>query len=210
MKKFAVLIVMTLLLPLQACAQEQGVKWEEGTHYKVLDEEATDKPTITEYFSFWCPHCYNFEPIVAQIKEKMSDKTAFNKVHVNFMRVPGGPAVQDDATKAMMIARALKQDEKLNAAIFNYIHEQRASVTGMKDLRNIFVVNGVEAAEFDKLASSFGVNSMVKKNQKMVDEYRRHLSGVPSFVINGQYMPTFTREMTPDDMVDLIVWLSEQ
>ena len=210
MKKFAALIVMALLLPLQACAQEQGVKWEEGTHYKVLDEEATDKPTITEFFSFWCPHCYNFEPIVAQIKQKMGDKTKFNKVHVDFMRVPGGPAVQEDATKAMMIGRALKRDDELNAAIFNYIHKQRASITGMKDLRNIFVVNDVEAAEFDKLASSFGVNSMVKKNQKMIEDYRDHLSGVPTFIVNGKYMPVFTREMSQDDMVNLIVWLSEQ
>ncbi|GGW80311.1 thiol:disulfide interchange protein DsbA/DsbL [Alteromonas halophila] len=210
MKKFAVLLIMALLLPLQACAQEQGAKWEKGTHYKVLDEDATDKPTITEYFSFWCPHCYNFEPIVAQIKNNMGDNTRFNKVHVNFMRVGGGQAVQDDATKAMMIGRALKQSEKLNAAIFNYIHEQRASVTGMKDLRSIFAVNGVDTAEFDKLASSFGVNSMVKKNQKMIDDYRSHLNGVPTFIINGKYMPVFTREMTQDDMVNLIVWLSNQ
>lgn len=210
MKKFAVLIVMALLLPLQACAQEQGAKWEEGTHYKVLDEEATGTPTITEFFSFWCPHCYNFEPIVAQIKQTMSDKTKFNKVHVDFMQVPGGQAVQEDATKAMMIGRALKRDAELNAAIFNYIHKQRASITGIKDLRNIYVVNDVEAAEFDKLASSFGVNSMVKKNQKMVSDYRKHLSGVPTFIVNGKYMPVFTREMTKDDMVNLIVWLSEQ
>lgn len=210
MKKFAVLIVMALLFPLQACAQEQGAKWEEGTHYKVLDEEATDSPTITEFFSFWCPHCFNFEPIVAQIKQNMSDKTTFNKVHVNFMQVPGGKAVQDDATKAMMIGRALKRNDELNTAIFNYIHKQRASITGMQDLRNIYAVNDVEAAEFDKLASSFGVNSMVKKNQKMVSDYRKHLSGVPTFIVNGKYMPVFTREMTQDDMVNLIVWLSAQ
>ena len=68
MKKFAVMFVMAMLLPLTACAQEPASKWKEGTHYKVLDKEATDKPVITEYFSFWCPHCFKFEPIVAQIK----------------------------------------------------------------------------------------------------------------------------------------------
>tara|TARA_X000001036_G_scaffold399609_1_gene403401 strand:+ start:227 stop:433 length:207 start_codon:yes stop_codon:yes gene_type:complete len=52
MKKFAVMFVMAMLLPLTACAQEPASKWKEGTHYKVLDKEATDKPVITEYFSF--------------------------------------------------------------------------------------------------------------------------------------------------------------
>lgn len=41
MKKFAVLFVMAMLLPLTACAQEGTAKWKEGTHYTVLDEEAT-------------------------------------------------------------------------------------------------------------------------------------------------------------------------
>jgi thiol:disulfide interchange protein DsbA len=209
MKKFAVMFVMAMLLPLTACAQEAGSKWKEGTHYKVLDREATDKPVITEYFSFWCPHCFQFEPIVAQIKAKKSEGTKFNKVHVNFMRFTG-PDVQDDATKAMLIARAMKQEEAMNGAIFNYIHKQRASITGLKDLRNIFVVNGVDGAEFDKMAKSFGVNSMLRKNQQQIDDYREYLTGVPSFVINGKYQPTFTADMTFDDIADLIVWLSEQ
>lgn len=210
MKKFALLMVLGLLLPLQACAQDKNAKWEEGTHYTVLDEEKSEKPVITEFFSFWCPHCYNFESVVAQIKQKMGDNTKFEKVHVDFMRVGGGDAVQQDATKAMMIARALKQEDKLNAAIFNYIHKQRASITNMKDIRNIFVVNGVDPAEFDKLASSFGVNSMFKKNQATVDAYRRYVSGVPNFIVNGKYQAKFTSDMTMDDIADLIVWLSTQ
>lgn len=121
-----------------------------------------------------------------------------------------GPEVQNDATKAMLIARAMKQEDALNGAIFNYIHKQRASITGLKDLRNIFVVNGVDGEEFDKMAKSFGVNSMLRKNQQLIDDYREHLSGVPNFIINGKYQPTFTADMTFDDIADLIVWLSEQ
>ncbi len=209
MKKFAVMFVMAMLLPLAACAESTTSKWKEGTHYEVISEEATDKPVITEFFSFWCPHCFQFEPIVAQIKQKKSDNTKFNKVHVNFMRFTG-PDVQDAATKAMLVARAMKQEEAMNAAVFNYIHKQRASITNLKDLRNIFVVNGADGAEFDKLVNSFGVNSMFRKNQQQIDAYREHLTGVPSFIINGKYQPTFTADMSFDDIADLIVWLSEQ
>ncbi|RDV28028.1 thiol:disulfide interchange protein DsbA/DsbL [Alteromonas aestuariivivens] len=207
MKKIAVLLFTALLLPLQACAAEG--KWVEGKHYEVLDEPATASPEIIEFFSFWCPHCYRFEPLVKQIKQKISKDTQFNKVHVNFMRFTSAD-IQDDATRAMMIGRAISQEEAMNGAIFNYIHQQRASITGMKDLRNIFLVNGVDAAEFDKLESSFGVNSMLKKNNKVVEQYRDHLTGVPTFIINGRFRPTPTSDMTVDDIIDLIVWLSEQ
>ncbi|WP_018982850.1 thiol:disulfide interchange protein DsbA/DsbL [Salinimonas chungwhensis] len=208
MKKIALFFVMAILLPLQACAAEDA-KWEEGKHYRVLDEPATDEPEILEFFSFWCPHCYNFEPLVKDIKSKVSDNTDFKKIHVNFMGF-ADKSVQDDATRAMMIGRAVKQPDEMNAAIFDYIHKQRASVTGIKDLRNIFVVNGVDNAEFDKLANSFGVNNMMKRNNKELENYREYVRGVPNFIVNGRYQAQFTSDMSEDDIVDLIVWLSEQ
>ena len=83
MKKFALFLLTALLLPLQACADD--VKWEEGKHYEVLDQPATSKPTVYEFASFWCGHCYRFEPVVAQIKEALPENVKFTKIHVNFM-----------------------------------------------------------------------------------------------------------------------------
>ncbi|MFQ3220081.1 MAG: thiol:disulfide interchange protein DsbA [Paraglaciecola sp.] len=206
MKKIVLALFMTLLLPLQACAQEQ---WTEGEHYLVISDEATETPQINEYFSFWCPHCFNFEPLVAKIKSKIGQDVAFQKVHVNFMGFTS-TEVQDDATRAMMVARALKKDDAMNQAIFKYIHVQKSPVTSIKDLKNIFIVNGVEAAEFDKLVSSFGVNSMLQKNNQLITKYRKHLSGVPNFIVNGKFQAKFTRDMTNDDIVNLIVWLTKR
>ena len=158
MKKILLLLSLTLLLPLQASAQE---KWREDTHYKVISEQATEKKEVLEFFSFWCPHCFNFDPLVKNIKSKLADDVEFKKVHVNFMGFTSA-AIQDDATKAMMVARELDKSEELNQAIFKYIHVSRSAITGMKDLKNIFVVNGVEPEDFDKMMSSFGVNSRLK------------------------------------------------
>lgn len=206
MKKILLLLSLALLLPLQACAQE---KWSEGTHYNVIADKATEKKEVLEFFSFWCPHCFNFEPIVKNMKTKLADDVEFKKVHVNFMGFTSA-AIQDDATKAMMVARELKKSDELNQAIFKYIHVSRSAITGLKDLKNIFVVNGVEPAEFDKMISSFGVKSRLNMNNKSVQQYRKHVSSVPNFIVNGKYQATFTREMNQDDMVDLIVFLSNK
>ncbi|WP_340678696.1 thiol:disulfide interchange protein DsbA/DsbL [Paraglaciecola sp.] len=206
MKKILYVLLLTLFIPLQACAQEQ---WQEGTHYTIVGEQATAKPEILEFFSYWCPHCYQFEPLVKSIKEKMGNDVEFTKVHVNFMSFTS-TEIQDEASRALMVARALKQEDAMNNAIFKYIHVQKSPVTGLKDLQNIFIVNGVEPADFTKMASSFGVNNMVQKNNKTIDTYRKHLSGVPNFIVNGKYQAKFTRDMTNDDIVDLIVWLTKQ
>ena len=206
MKKILLLLSLALLLPLQACAQE---KWREGTHYKIIADQAAEEKEVLEFFSFWCPHCFSFEPIVKDIKSKLASDVAFKKVHVNFMGFASAD-IQNDATKAMMVARKLKKSDELNQAIFRYIHESKSAITGIKDLRTIFVANGVEAEEFDKMTSSFGVDSMLKKNNKSIQQYRKHVSSVPNFIVNGKYQATFTRDMSPDDMTDLIVFLSNK
>jgi thiol:disulfide interchange protein DsbA len=206
MKKIGLLLSLVLLLPLQACAQE---KWRENTHYKVISEQAAEKKEVLEFFSFWCPHCFSFEPIVKQIKKQLADDVVFKKVHVNFMGFASA-AIQNEATKAMMVARELNKGVELNQAIFRYLHESRSAITSINDLKNIFVVNGVEPEEFDKVISSFGVNSMLQMNNRSIEKYRKHVSSVPNFIVNGKYQATFTRDMNPDDMVDLIVFLSKK
>ena len=206
MKKLLLLLSLTLLIPLQACSQE---KWREGTHYKVIAEQVTEKKEVLEFFSFWCPACFNFEPMAKNIKNELPDDVEFKKVHVNFMGFTSA-AIQNDATKAMMVASELKKSVQLNQAIFRYIHTSRSSITGVRDLKNIFVVNGVKPEEFDKMMSSFGVNSQLKMNNKLIENYRKHVNGVPNLIVNGKYQATFTRDMTADEMVDLIVFLSKK
>ncbi|MBN7821705.1 thiol:disulfide interchange protein DsbA/DsbL [Bowmanella yangjiangensis] len=205
MKKFLSLIAIILSLPLQAA------DWKEGTHYDVISDKGTSKPVVQEYFSFWCPACNAVEPVVQQMKAKLeSEGVKFEKVHVNFMRF-ADEETQNAASRAMMIGRALKQEEKLNGAIFAHIHKQRQPVTSLDDLKGIYVSQGVSAERFDEMAESFAVNSLLARNNKTLEQNNRHLTkGVPAFLINGKYRAMFTRDMTPDQVIELIVWLAKQ
>jgi thiol:disulfide interchange protein DsbA len=207
MKRIFAGIVITLMLSLNASAQVEV--WQEGKHYEVISETASKKPMLKEYFSFWCPGCFRYEPLVAQFKANLPEDVKFTKVHVNFMGFASRDT-QEAATKAMMIGRAMKDELTYNTAIFNYIHKQRAVVASFDDLRNIFVVNGADVEKFDKLAASFSINSLVKRNNKDIEDFRQHLTGVPTFIVNGKFKPTFTNDMSVDDMINLVVWLTKQ
>ncbi len=206
MKKLVSILLIAILLPLQASAADL---WEEGKHYTVISDKATAKPEVKEFFSFWCPACYRFEPIVKNIKASIGEDVKFTKVHVNFMGM-AGPEVQEAATKAKLIARVMKKETELNGAIFNYIHQQRSTVTGLNDLRSIFIINGVDPVEFDKHAKSFAVKSLHNKNNKEITKFREHLNGVPNFIVNGKYQAKFATDMSADDIANLIVWLTKQ
>ncbi|MBT1450352.1 thiol:disulfide interchange protein DsbA/DsbL [Glaciecola sp. XM2] len=207
MKKMFFAVVLAVLIPFQALSQV--TLWQEGKHYNIIADEATATPVVTEYFSFWCPACFSFEPLVAQMKIQLPDDVEFDKVHVNFMRFAGAET-QDAATKAMMIARSLDRGDELTGAIFNYIHRDRQVVANLDDLRSVFIANGVDPEAFDKQAKSFSTNSAVARNNNKVTKFREHITGVPSFIVNGKYQATFSRDMSADDMINLIVWLSQQ
>ncbi|MFC3121208.1 thiol:disulfide interchange protein DsbA/DsbL [Agaribacter flavus] len=208
MKKLLLGLSVAILFPIQALAQV--TLWQEGTHYTVIAEKATSKPIVQEYFSFWCPACFNFEPLMKELKSNLDDGVKFDKIHVNFMPHTSQEN-QNAATKAMMIARQLKQADKLNEAIFNYIHVQNQgrNIKSIDDFKSLFVVNGVDKAAFEKLEKNFGVTSLFNRNNKELEKNRKHVTGVPNVIVNGKYQVKGGVN-SKEEYIELVNWLAKQ
>lgn len=182
--------LLGLFAALVFSASSFAIDLEEGVHYEVIDKKSagTAKPVIKEFFSYYCPHCLAFEPLAKNLKGK-AEKEGFKfvKSHVDFLRA-AGPEVQHMLTKALVASEKLKAPQ-VNDAIFNYIQNQRAVISNEKDIRNLFVINGVDGAAFDKVFNSFAVTAAAKKMKKEQDELsgKRVLTGVPTFIINDKY-----------------------
>lgn len=188
-----------------------AAKYTEGKQYTKVSETASTKAEVREYFSFYCPHCFSFEPFMADVKKGLPEGVSFERNHVDFLRA-ASPKVQGLLTKSVVVAEQLGMDKKLINAVFNYIHVQRAVITSEKDIRNIFVLNGADGAKFDKLMKSFSVNSQaksMKKHQETMSQ-KRAITGVPAVIVNGQYRIN-SQELDKDnfeqDYKDLITYL---
>jgi thiol:disulfide interchange protein DsbA len=195
--------------PAEAASPIAPSKWIEGTHYKIIAEESTPQKEVVEFFSFWCPACYNFEGIVAEIKSNLSNDVTFKKTHVNFMGFTTQD-IQEQATKGMLIGKALGKEELMIAAIFAHIHEQNQTINGIDDIRELFISYDFSASDFDTALASEAVKMGFANNNSEIEKFRSHLNGVPNIIVNGKYQAQFTRDMTLKDIVDLINWLSEQ
>jgi thiol:disulfide interchange protein DsbA len=184
MKKIISLFLVILLTPLAAFAAQ----YQAGEHYTVVNENLSSKPEVREYFSYYCPHCMKFEPFMQDLKKGLPEGVKFEKNHVDFLRA-ASPEVQFSLTKASVVADQLGQEYKLSGAIFNYIHKQRAAFTSEKDIRNVFVLNGVDGEKFDKLMKSFSINSKAKQMKKKQDYFsgKGVLTGVPTIIVNDKY-----------------------
>ena len=183
MKKLVSLFAL-MLLPVFAFA----ANYTEGEHYTKVDEEITAKPEVREFFSFYCPHCFQFEPFMATLKTSIPEGVKFEMNHVDFLRA-ASPKVQQMLSQAVVVAHQMGLEKKVIGALFNYIHVQKAVFTSEKDIRNVFVLNGADGEKFDKLMNSFGVVSKAKAMKKQQEYFvkKRALTGVPTVIVNGKY-----------------------
>lgn len=202
MFKYITSLIFTLFVTFNVLAQ---TPWVEDTHYKVIAENASNKPQVKEVFSFWCPHCYKFESIATQIKQSLPDGVSFKKVQVNFMRT-ATTETQNDATKALLSARAMDDEVRFNRALFEAIHRDRKPIAGMDDILAVYSAAGGDSGKMQKLSESFGIKGQVARNNSEATG----VQSVPAFIVNEKYQAIFTPEMTPDHFVELIVWLSSQ
>jgi thiol:disulfide interchange protein DsbA len=196
------LVGFLLLTTFNSFAQ---VKWQENTHYKVLAEQSSSKPKVQEVFSYWCPACNAFETLVPQIKNAIPVNVPFEKIHVNF-NGSTSKETQNSATAIMLAAKALKTDGQFNKALFNAIHQKRTKIVSKADLFAVYTQTGADTIELEKMMSSFGIRSQIAKNDKVAQGVR----SVPTIIINEKYQAIFSRDMTPEQYVELINWLLKQ
>ncbi|WP_394252437.1 thiol:disulfide interchange protein DsbA/DsbL [Vibrio profundi] len=189
--------VSLLMLSLSAHA----AKFSEGEHYKVLDLEPSKKPIVTEFFSFYCPHCNSFEPIIQQLKKQLPEGVKLQKNHVSFM----GGNMGKSMSKAYATSIALKVEDKMTSVLFNRIHNMNKAPKNDEELRQIFLDEGVDAKKFDAAFNGFAVDSMVRRFDKQFKD--SGLSGVPAVLVNNRYLVQAQGINTLDEYFELVNFL---
>ena len=178
-----------------------AAKFNEGEHYKVLDLEASKKPMVTEFFSFYCPHCNSFEPIIQQLKQQLPKDAKLQKNHVSFM----GGNMGLPMSKAYATMIALKVEDKMVPVMFNRIHNMNKPPRDEAELRQIFLDEGIDAKKFDAAYNGFAVDSMVRRFDKAFKD--SGLSGVPAVVVNNRYLVEAQGINSLDEYFDLVNFL---
>ncbi|MDP2561021.1 thiol:disulfide interchange protein DsbA/DsbL [Psychrobium sp. 1_MG-2023] len=200
MKKIALVLFALLLSPLTLAAD-----FVEGTHYTVVSKSSpTKSPEIVEFFSFLCPACYRFEPLVADLKKNIPSNVKFNKSHVDFLGGDTGKAL----SRAFAVASLLKVEDTINPAIFNAVHVQRRNYANLDQLRQLFIDNGVSAKKFDGAVKSFMINAKVSKMANNTQKFA--INGVPTFIINGKYQINNKSIASAEMFQELVTYLTNK
>jgi len=200
MKTFFAMLVGLLLLPLAAQAKD----FKEGTHYQVIKETSTEQPQVLEFFSFYCPHCFKFEPLMESLQSELDSNVEFKKNHVNFL----GKEMGAQLTQAYAAAELLGVEDKVSSLIFDQLHTQRKSINGKEGILAIFAQAGVANADAEGALASFSANGIASQMKRNTEVFK--IRGVPAVIVNGKYQVTANSVSSTEEFIELVSFLTKK
>jgi thiol:disulfide interchange protein DsbA len=197
MKKMFVLLAGLLITPFLQAAPE----FKENVNYEVIRQTNTPKPEVMEFFSYYCPHCYQFEPIMAELKKQLPADVAFKRTPVAFLGKEMGPELQ----RAYAVADLLKAEDKVTPVLFQRIQTERNPPQNRADVRALFEQAGVDGKDFDGAIDSFAVTGMVAQYDRNTGSM--NIRAVPSTVVNGKYLVKTEGIKSTEEFIALVKFL---
>jgi thiol:disulfide interchange protein DsbA len=155
-----------------------------GHDYAVLGvqqrQDVKGKIEVIEFFSWGCPHCYEFYPLLTRWLATMPKDVTFRRVPVGL-----GHPEWDNLVRAYYALQSTRDLARLDSSIFEAIRTQHVSLFDEQNITAWVGKHGVNVANFTKAFRSFGVNTSVGQSEDSAVGYR--VTGIPTMAIGGRY-----------------------
>jgi thiol:disulfide interchange protein DsbA len=179
--KRLLLIALTLLLPTLSHAADLQLGRDYTLIEPAMPQSNPGKIEVIEFFSYGCPHCNEFNPLIKEWAAKAPSDITFRKVPITF----GRPAW----AKLASIYYALEATgdlAKLDSAVFTATNVDRVNFNNDEKIVEWAVSKGVNAKKFSDALSSFSMQSQLRRGDQ--DASAAKVSGVPAIVVAGRYL----------------------
>lgn len=157
----------------------------EGTDFRTLEPpqhtDSNGKIEVIEFFSYGCPHCNEFYPMISAWAAKLPKDVAFKRVASGM-----GRTAWTNLAKAYYALESTGDLARLDGPIFHAIHEERQPLFDEKAISTWVGKHGVDPQKFATAFDSFGVNTKLTQAEQMVENYK--IDGVPGLAVAGKYV----------------------
>ncbi|MDR1367601.1 MAG: thiol:disulfide interchange protein DsbA/DsbL [Candidatus Accumulibacter sp.] len=155
-----------------------------GEDYRVIappvSTDTPEKIEVIEFFSYACPHCSELNPLVTSWASRLPSGVVLKRVPVSF----NNPFYTIMA-RFYYALEAIGEEGRLNAAIFDAIHNKNLRLVDEKSITEWVASKNVDPKKFSDAFNAFGVDSRVKRAEQLRRDAK--INGVPAFVVDGRY-----------------------
>jgi protein dithiol oxidoreductase (disulfide-forming) len=156
-----------------------------GTDYRTIDPpqhtDSSGKIEVTEFFSYGCPHCYEFYPMISAWVAKLPKDVVFKRVATGL-----GRTAWTNLAKTYYALEATGDLTRLDAPLFHAIHEEHKPLFDEAAISAWMGQHGVDTVKFNTAFESFGVNTKLNQAEEMSENYK--VDGVPALAVDGKYL----------------------
>lgn len=164
-------------------AQASASAPREGIDYLTLparlNTDGGKKVEVIEFFDYGCPHCNEFEPMLAAWLKKQGDNVHFKRVHVP------RDINTEPRQRLFFTLEAMGLTEQYHAKVFHAIHVERARITRDEQAFDWAEKAGIDRTRFINVYRSFGVQARVQRANGMMDAYKVNLW--PTIIVDGRF-----------------------
>ena len=157
---------------------------KEGQDFRVIrpplmaDRERIE---VVEFFWYGCPHCFDFEPVLADWVKKLPADVVVRRSPAIFPNNKWTPGARIYYT-----LEAMNLLDKFHSEVFNAIHKERLRLEDEKVLFEWVAKKGIDTRQFTEAWSSFGVQSQLQQARRTT--LAAGVTGVPSVMVHGRYL----------------------
>lgn len=179
----------------------QAREYKPGVDYEIKETTLTEKPEIREFFSFFCPHCYEVEQMF----------TPLNKEFVNKAEVVYNPVWQiggelgKRTQSAYAVAKKLGKENEIRALLFKRIKQTEGHLQANDDFAYIFDIVGVNAKSYRDELKTAEVKTLISNYNQKIADYG--LNSVPQIIVNGKYLINLSNVQDQNDYKNLVSYL---
>jgi thiol:disulfide interchange protein DsbA len=218
--------IVTALLALGSfagTAHAADARWVEGRHYELLvpaqpTQVPAGKVEVAEVFSYGCPACNQFQPVMHALIAKLPAKAQVVFVPASWNPAESWPLFQ----RAFLTAQALGIAGRTHEAMYDAIwktgelavvdattHELKRPQPTLGEVARFYArTGGVTQQQFLETAKSFDVDMKMIQADDLVKAYR--VEGTPTLIVAGKYRVKNSSVRSVEELINLTVWLVER
>lgn len=179
-KKFLALVLFSVSF---AAGASPAAPVLDTDYVKLVERQPVDtgkKVEVIEFFAYYCPHCYAFEPALEAWVKKQGDDIVFKRVHIQ-----GGAGVLPQQ-RLFYTLDAMGLLNQYHQKVFDAMHQEHLRLSSDEQVFDWATQNGIDRAKFVDTYRSFGIQARLRRAGAMMDSYG--VDRWPLVVIDGRYI----------------------
>jgi len=179
---FAVLLIVVGGIGIWNVFSPMPRELDAGRHYEILegaDRSRSGPIVITEFFSYGCVHCRNFEPQLENWARQLPEDVRFERVPVSFS------SAWRNLARAYYAAEELDVLARNHRRIFDAIHVSGLTLSTPESVAQLIDGQGTDAETFRRTMQSPAVRRRLEDAEQRIRT--SGIRAVPTLVVDDRY-----------------------